>query len=459
MSYGTTDLPDDRRHLARTAYAPFDREVDFYMYSGTALEHGTVLPLEYSGWRNEAMSWKRTCYLHSGLNPAFTYRVKGPDALRLFSDICVNGFSKFSVGTLRHAIMCNERGLIVAHGVLARVAEDEFITHYLGQWTDYKLRSGNYNAQGEFIHDEFIFQVAGPRSLEVLEVATGECLHDIRFAGHRESSISGSPVRVLRVGMAGTLGYEVHGKLSDVMRIYAALMDAGQPYGITKLGRIGYSMNHTENGFPQLFVHFPAPLHEDRGFTEYVGDAWTRRAPPELSGSMGTDIALRYRNPVECGWARTIKLDHDFIGREALERELNSPTRQMVTLEWDTDDVVSVYASMFGTAEPYMSMEPSQLSQSKGRHQLHADRVLKDGKAVGVSSGRMYSYYYRKMISLCSIDTAHSALGTNVVVLWGNPGAPQKKIRAIVARFPYLNENRNDAVDVSAIACRAASGP
>jgi glycine cleavage system aminomethyltransferase T len=456
MIYDTNDGAGEKKSLPRTAYSPFDPEVDFYMLSGTVLEHGTALPLEYSGWRNEAMSWKKSCYLHSGLNPAFTYRVKGPDALRLFSDICVNGFSRFPVGTLRHAIMCNERGLIVAHGVLARLSEDEFVTHYLGLWTDYKLRNGKYDARGEFIHDEFIFQVAGPRSLEVLETASGECLHDIRFAGHRMSQIAGAPVRILRVGMAGTLGYEVHGKVAEVMRIYAALFKAGEPFGITKLGRIGYSMNHTENGFPQLFVHFPAPLHEDPGFMAYAGPAWSRRAPPELSGSMGHDITLRYRNPVECGWARTIRLDHDFIGRQALERELQSPKRQMVTLEWDSDDVVTVYASLFGTADPYMSMEPSQLSQNKGRHQLHADLVQKDGTPVGVSSGRMYSYYYRKMISLCSIDTAFSAPGTSVSVLWGNPGTPQKEIRATVARFPYLNESRNDTVDVSAIPCRAA---
>lgn len=187
---------------------------------------------------------------------------------------------------------------------------------------------------------------------------------------------------------------------------------------------------------------------------EHVGERWSRRAPPELSGSMGTDIRLRYRNPVECGWARTIRLDHEFIGRAAIERELKDPTRQMVTLEWNTDDVVDVYASQFKSAEPYLFMEPSHLSQHKGRHQLHADKVLKGGKPVGVSSGRMYSYYYRKMISLCSIDAVHSGPGTEVGVLWGNPGTPQKEVRAQVARFPYLNENRNDAVDVASIPCR-----
>ena len=103
--------------------------------------------------------------------------------------------------------MCNEAGLVVAHGVLSRVAEDEFVTHFLAPWTDYKLKAGKYAAVGEYINDGFVFQVAGPRSLETLETATGECLHDIRFGAHRSSAIDGRGVRILRMGMAGNLGY------------------------------------------------------------------------------------------------------------------------------------------------------------------------------------------------------------------------------------------------------------
>ena len=59
------------------------------------------------------------------------------------------------------------------------------------------------------------------------------------------------------------------------------------------------------------------------------------------------------------------------------------------------------------------------------------------------------------MISLCSIDVEYGASGTEVIVLWGDPGTRQKDIRATVSRFPYLNENRNQAVDVSKIPCHA----
>jgi vanillate/3-O-methylgallate O-demethylase len=319
---------------------------------------------------------------------------------------------------------------------------------------DYQLKKGGYDAVGEWVRDEFIFQVAGPRSLEVLEAATGECLHDLRFAMHRMSSIEGKKVRVLRVGMAGTLGYEVHGKMQDVAAVYNALIKAGEPFGITKLGRTAYTMNHTENGFPQLFVHFPAPLHEDKGLMAHLGDQWKNRPAPIFSGSMGPDVRLRYRNPIELGWGPTVRFDHDFIGRAALEKEAANPNRKICTLEWNTDDVADVYASQFQPGEHYLPMDGHHSSQYKGRHQLHADQVLKDDQVVGISSGRMYSYFYRKMISMCSINTPFSALGTEVAVLWGEPGTRQKRIRATVARFPYLIEPRNEALDVSTIPCR-----
>ena len=40
---------------------------------------------------------------------------------------------------------------------------------------------------------------------------------------------------------------------------------------------------------------------------------------------MGHDYKARYRNPVELGWAGMIKFDHEFVGRDALEKEVANP--------------------------------------------------------------------------------------------------------------------------------------
>lgn len=450
-----TQTAPEAKMFPLTPFAPYDDNVDYYNVSQSNLGYGCAIPYEYSGWRNESMSWKTSCYLHAGLNPPWGLRVSGPDAMKLFSDISVNSYANFPVGRLKHCIMCNEQGHIMMHGVLMRTGEEEFMTYFLAPYTMYKLSTGNYRAKAEFVMDVFVFQLGGPRALEILESATGECIHDIKFGRQRMSKIDGMDVRLTRMGMAGTLAYEVQGNTKNAIAIYNALMKAGEPFGITKLGFLAYQMNHTEGGFPQSFMHFPVPWWEDQGFMAFLSKMpMPKFKQPLFLGSVGQDVSTRYRNPIELGWGKTVKFDHDFIGRSALEKYAANPLRQMVMLEWNADDVIDVYASQFRQGEPYMEMKLLHFAQEQGANAQYADHVLKNGKIVGISSGRVYSYYYRQMISLCSINTEHSELGTEVTVLWGSPGTRQKEIRARVARFPYLNENRNETLDVSTIPCR-----
>jgi vanillate/3-O-methylgallate O-demethylase len=54
------------------------------------------------------------------------------------------------------------------------------------------------------------------------------------------------------------------------------------------------------------------------------------------------------------------------------------------------------------------------------------------------------------MLSLCVIDVAHSEPGTEVTVVWGEPGEPQREIRARVAPAPYKPDNRR--IDLTTLA-------
>jgi glycine cleavage system aminomethyltransferase T len=440
-----------KKVLNHSPFVPYDEKVGLYV---TMPWRNYAIPYEYTGWREETMAWKETCYIHGNLNPSPTFRVKGPDAIKFLSEHLVNGFMKFPIGTGRHGIMCNNDGLIISDGVLLRTGEDEFISYWMAPYITYAFQKGDYNAVGETLTGKvFLFQVAGPRSLEILESASGDDLHDIRFMHHQMTSIDGMNVRVLRLGMAGTLSYELHGDIEDAHAVYNAILKAGESYGIRKLGYHAYLMNHTEDGFPQAYYHFPYPWAEDKGFMDYISaQGGVQGTNPTGWGSMGPDMKLRYRNPVELGWEKTIKFDHDFVGREVLEKLVAEPNRKMVTLVWNKEDLFDIYKSQFELGEPYANMdEPYHFRYACGQDRLYADQVLKDGKLIGISSGRAYSYRYREMISLCSIAPEFSELGTEVTVLWGDAGSHQKEIKATVSRFPFLDEGRNETVDVSTI--------
>ena len=59
------------------------------------------------------------------------------------------------------------------------------------------------------------------------------------------------------------------------------------------------------------------------------------------------------------GYGPFIKFDHDFIGRQALEKMAGKPHRKKVTLAWNAGDVMKVFRSMFAG---YSYNERSMLS-------------------------------------------------------------------------------------------------
>jgi vanillate/3-O-methylgallate O-demethylase len=396
---------------------------------------------EYSDWRDESMSWKEACYI-GDWSFLWERRFKGPDAIRLFSDISVNSFTKFDIGQSKHVIHCDDNGKVIHEGILSRLSEDDLMLFGRGCfWADYKLRHGNYDCTSK-ADDWFNLQVSGPSAIYVVEKASGQGLRDVKFMHSGKIKIAGCELLALRQGMAGEIGFELQGPMSQHKAVYDAIMEAGKDFGIRKLGGRTVFINHLEACFPTIITDYcPAIFGDD--MKEYR-DEFQAAMPGfaatfNIAGSFeGKDISAWYRNPVELGWGKNVKFDHEFIGRKALELEVASPKRLMRTLVWNPQDVIDVYASQFRPEQPYDYMEMPR----DQRGFMYADKVMKNGKPVGVATSRGYSYYFREMLSLCTIDVAQSEPGTEVTVVWGNPGTPQKEIRATVAPAPYKADNR-----------------
>jgi glycine cleavage system aminomethyltransferase T len=437
---------------------PWDPKVGLYVH--TTPRYPEVYT--YTGWQDENMAWKDACAIFAGLSVNPVARLTGPDVIRLLSDATTNSFAHFPIGRIKHTIMCDDEGRILTHGLAVRIAEDEVQAYTLTPWLNYAATKGQYDVTFEDRqYAEFNFQCTGPRTLEVLEAATGECLHDIEFMAWRPSSIHGKPVRIYRMGMSGNLAYEVHGAIEDARELYTAVVEAGQPFGLKRIGWLSYASQHPDGGYPQEAYTFYTACMQDKGFVaflEAIGvnpDIWPGH--PIMCGSSGPDPTRHFRNPVELGWHHSITLDHEFRGKAAIERELAQPTRKTVTLIWNVEDVMDVYASLFQRdVEPYRYMdfpiEPFFVTmQAGGRHYM--DEVLKGGRVVGYSSGRDYSLRSRDMFSIGTVQVEHAGLGTELTVLWGEPGSRQKEIRVVVARFPHIDLPLNSEVDVSTIPC------
>lgn len=404
---------------------------------------------EYTDWIDESMSWKQTCSI-GDWSFLWERKFKGPDALRLFSDTSVNSFQKFDILQSKHVTHTTSAGKVIAEGILTRLGEDEFLLFGRGTfWVDYVRRNGNYNVVSQ-AQDGFNFQVAGPTALPLIEQVCGQSLRDVKFMHSAEIEIAGCRMLALRQGMSGEIGFELQGPQANAKKVYEAIVSAGQEYGLRRLGGRAVFINHLEACFPTIVTDYMPAIFDPEleGYLKEFRAALPRFASTfNIAGSFESqNISDWYRSPVELGWAKTIKFDHDFIGREALEKEVAEPRRVMRTLVWDGDDVADVHASFFQKDQPpyqFMEMPRDQ------RGFMYADRVLRDGRDVGVTTSRGYSFYFREMLSLCTIDVEHADIGNEVIVIWGEPGKRQKQIRARVAAAPYKQDNRR--ADLSSV--------
>lgn len=430
----------DSTFKARLAH-PFYGDHVLYHVHDRRRGFATLRAWAFAGWRRESLSWRTGCYIHAGLSGSGPISIKGPDARRYLQGLVVNSLERFPVGTMKHAVMCSEDGLIAAHGIVERKAEDHFESFAGGPPGAFMTPDVPFDVRIERLN-HYLFQIAGPSALQVLEKATGESLRDLGFLRFRDTSIAGVRTEVARLGMTGGLAYELHGPFEEGPAIYQAVVEAGQAFGIERLGWGTYLVNHVEGGFPQstwTFVTAGPAARRLEIMREY-----------EISGSVDpTDTRARMRTPVEVGWHGMARFDHDFVGREALAAEVANPRRTTVTLRWNADDVLDTYASLLRPGSPF---KPVDLPYAPQRWPMaHADHVWRDGRPIGYSSGTIYSAGFREFLSLGCLDLEAARAGTEVVVRWGDPGGPIKDIRAVVARFPYLAEGRNSGLDVAAL--------
>ena len=156
-----------------------------------------------------------------------------------------------------------------------------------------------------------------------------------------------------------------------------------------------------------------------------------------------------YLTPWDLGYGIMVKFDHDFVGREALERLKDRPHRQKVTLALDNEDIVRVMSSMLQSGEKAKFLEfPSAV------YAMHPyDAVLKDGETIGISTWIGYTVNAGRFLALAMVDAEHAKPGTEVTLLWGEPDGGtskptvephvQTEIKAVVAPVPYSEVARD----------------
>jgi vanillate/3-O-methylgallate O-demethylase len=410
---------------------------------------------EFSNWRDEQVAWRETCALFDQSHHMTDLTIEGPDLIELLSALGVNSFAKFEPNKAKQFVACNSDGYVIGDGILFYLEQNK--VRLVGRpsahnWVQYHAETDGYDV--ELSRDErtaanptgrrelYRYQVQGPTAFEVLEKATGGALPEIKFFNLGEIQIAGHKIRAFHHGMSGAPGLELFGPWEEGEEVKAALVEAGDGFGLAQVGSRVYATNTLESGW------IPSPLpavfsgEEMKAYRQ-----WLPAEGYEGTGSLGgsfyaDDIGAYYLTPDELGYGGFVRFDHDFIGREALERIVEEPKREKVTLAWNGEDVAHAMGTLFekGDAAKYIDLPLSNYST------WPYDRVMAGDEVVGLSTFSGYSYNERSMLSLAMVD--HDVeIGAEVTLVWGEEDGgsakpvverhAQTEIRAVVSPCPY----------------------
>ena len=418
-----------------------------------------VVPAEFTNWRREVRAWRDTAVLFDQSHHMDNLFIKGKDALKLISDTGINSFANFPVNMAKQFVPTASHGGVVGDGILFHEAEGEYV--YVGRapvanWLLFHGETGGYDVDievdrrspsrpyGNAVSRKYWrLQIQGPNAWPIIEKLQGGPVEQVKFFRMGTLDIDGIEVRTLRHGMAGAPGLELWGPYEQAERIRNAILEAGAEFGLEPVGSRAYSSNTLESGW------IPSPLpaiytgEAERAYREWLpADGY--EATNALAGSFVSDnIEDYYLNPWELGYGSFVKFDHDFIGRDALEKIDPTTQRRKVTLDWNAEDLGKLLTSLLDTESD--STQFFDLPNANYGSSSFDSVIDAGGKVVGASLFTGYSANERRGLSLATVDP-DVEVGTEVRVLWGEQPIsgkttvqPHKQVavRAVVSPVPY----------------------
>jgi vanillate/3-O-methylgallate O-demethylase len=395
------------------------------------------IPNEFSNWGDEQAAWHHTAVLFDQSFHMTDVYFRGSNLKDFFATIAVNSFATFGPDRAKQLVTVNPDGHVIGDGILFGLGREEFSLVGRPGAPDYvafMAERGGFDV--EVTRDlrsmdrdgrrlTFRYQLQGPNALAVLEKACGSALPEIKFFNIGHFAIAGVQVRALNHTMSRHIGLEITGPSEHSVAVKEALLAAGHEFGLREGGALSYATTPTESGW--IPSPTPAIYSGDgmRAYREYLpGGSWEGMA--SIGGSFVSDsIADYYQTPWDLGYGRHIKFDHDFTGREALERLAVQPHRQKVWLRWNDQDVTSAIArSYFGGDNRTKRLGvPSSVYST-----LPFDIVHARGRMVGLSTYCGYTVNVGSWSSLAMIDESEVKEGREVTVVWGEPESTRKPV-------------------------------
>ena len=401
-----------------------------------------ITPTEYTAWWDESIALRSSAMLGDWSFLA-KYRIAGPDARRFVDYACTKDMTRQKLNQIYFTPMVDQEGRVAMEGLFFRLGEDEYIFTDGPpiEWFKQLQTIKEFDVSIDDVTPDYsVYQLQGPRCFDVLESMTRQNFHDLKFSRGRWIKYRDYDVYISRQGVTGELGFEimapVDGKKAPIaVLLWDALAEAGKDFDLRMVGNKARRIGHVEAGIPTRRFDYTRAIPSG----DMAADRFDREKFAAGKKVSALDTASQYATPAELGWDYLVDLDRDFYGREALkkEKEFGGPSRKMTGLIWNSDDVISLFAGLFGVAD--RPLPPSLPRQSQPLWL----RIMEGSEFIGWATSPTYSPTLRRLISFGRMNRQLCEPGEEVRLEYCDHRGATTIIRAAVTDLPFIPHQRS----------------
>ncbi|MCY9660394.1 glycine cleavage system aminomethyltransferase GcvT [Paenibacillus chondroitinus] len=321
---------------------------------------GWELPVQFTGIQKEHDAVRQQAGLFD-VSHMGEVRVTGEDALSFLQKITTNDVAKLENGQCQYSLMCYPDGGVVDDLLVYKISDNNYMLVINASNIDKDMAWMQQHLVGRTeitnISDETaMLALQGPHAERILAKLTDAPIQTLKtFRFLPDVKVAGINALLSRTGYTGEDGFELYIDRHDAVQLWKLLLEAGQEQGLVPAG-LG----------ARDTLRFEARL-------------------PLYGQELSQDIS-----PLEAGLNYFVKLDKgDFIGRDVIAgHKANGTPRKLVGIEMIDRGIPRPHYKVFTT----------------------------EGTPIGEVTTGTQSPTFKTNIGLALIDSAYSALGTEVNV-------------------------------------------
>ncbi len=252
---------------------------------------GFEMPVSYAGIIKEHLAVRSAAGIFD-LSHMGEFEICGPNALPFLERALTNSAARLREGQAQYSLLCTPGGGVIDDLIVYRPGAERYMlcvnASNVAADRDWLVELNRGRAEFVDVSEATaLLGIQGPKAAEILQPMTKLVLKRLARFAAVPAAIAGIECLVARTGYTGEDGFEVFLAPEQAISLFQAIMEAGADTGLQPCGLGARDTLRMEAGFP-LYGH-------------------------ELD---------RDTSPMEAGLAAYVKFGRDFIGAEALSREL-----------------------------------------------------------------------------------------------------------------------------------------